>query len=156
MRMPRPHRPLNFPAPSTIQRYGKPHHRQHALRATCCCLRKAASPEQTPTASPFFILIYLSQARLILFPASTSTRRRLAAKPRQSRVALCQEVDDPIEPYSNTDEELTEMDVPEPTKPSPEPSKQSGLYGHYKDKVVLRKLGRESDAGTGFPSLGSQ
>ena len=35
---------------------------------------------QTPTASPFFILIYLSQARLILLPASTSTRRRLAAK----------------------------------------------------------------------------
>ncbi|EJK68275.1 hypothetical protein THAOC_10560 [Thalassiosira oceanica] len=30
---------------------------------------------------PFFSLIYLSQARLILLPASTSTRRRLAAKP---------------------------------------------------------------------------
>ncbi|EJK61719.1 hypothetical protein THAOC_17745, partial [Thalassiosira oceanica] len=29
-----PRRPLNFPAPSTIQRYGKPHHRQHALLAS--------------------------------------------------------------------------------------------------------------------------
>ena len=67
-----------------------------------------------------------------------------------------QEVDDPNEPYSDTDEELMAMDVPEPTKPSPEPSKQSGLYGHYKDKVVPRKFGRESDAGTGSPSLGSQ
>lgn len=53
-------------------------------------------------------------------------------------------MDDPNEPYSDTDEELMVMDVPEPTKPSPEPSKQSGLYGLYKDKVVPRKLGRES------------
>ncbi|EJK59252.1 hypothetical protein THAOC_20552, partial [Thalassiosira oceanica] len=95
--------------------------------------------------SPFFILIYLSQARLILLPASTST----VAASGQSHVALRQEVDDPNEPYSDTDEELMAMDVPELTKPSPEPSKQSGLYGHYKDKVVLRKLGQESDAGTG-------
>ena len=101
---------------------------------------------QTPTASPFLILIYLSQVRMILLPASTSTRRRLAAKP------CCVESGG----GRSKDEELMAMDVPEPTKPSHEPSKQSGLYGHYKDKVVLCKLGRESDAGTGSPSLGSQ
>jgi len=42
---------------------------------------------------------------LILLPASTSTRRE---------AVLRQEVDDPNEPYSDIDEELMAMAVPEP------------------------------------------
>ena len=66
---------------------------------------------------------------------------------------LRQEVDDPNEPYSDIDEELMAMAVPEPAIVSHLMSrltKPSGFYGHwlderltYKDKVVLRKLGRE-------------
>ncbi|EJK70753.1 hypothetical protein THAOC_07859 [Thalassiosira oceanica] len=40
----------------------------------------------------------------------------------QSRVALRQETDDPNKPYSDIDEELMAMAVPELTKPPPEPS----------------------------------
>ncbi|EJK54640.1 hypothetical protein THAOC_25714, partial [Thalassiosira oceanica] len=252
MPMPRPRRPLNFPAPSTIQRYGKPHHRQHALLASglgggvhvgpgavlpaaACGSRQVASPEckderaaartsdvspdaDSPARRPLniparygkphhrqhaLLVSWLGGGGVHVGPGASGVQEDEeeemesvnvdagghedgdtngepvlyfdlpepgpldpspgfdvdTSPPRGKAVLRCVrrwEVDDPNEPYSDTDEELMAMDVPEPTKPSPEPSKQSGLYGHYKDKVVLHKLGRESDAGTGFPSLGSQ
>ena len=86
-----------------------------------------ASRQQTPTASPFFILIYLSQARLILLRAGFD----VDTSPPRGEAVLHQEVDDPNEPYSDIDEELVAMAVPEPTEPSPEPSKPPGFYGHW-------------------------
>ncbi|EJK59049.1 hypothetical protein THAOC_20784 [Thalassiosira oceanica] len=218
--MPRPRRPLNFPAPSTIQRYGKPHHRQHALLASglgggvhvgpgavlpaaACGSRQVASPEckderaaartsdvspdaDSPARRPLniparygkphhrqhaLLVSWLGGGGVHVGPGASGVQEDEEEEMESvnvdagghedggattPHVALRQEVDDPNEPYSDTDEELMVMDVPEPTKPSPEPSKQSGLYGLYKDKVVPRKLGRESDAGTGSPSLGSQ